>query len=169
MATAICLAGCLWWGPSTQASPPDKKAEALPIRITADKLVTDNSVRTAEFSGNVKAVQGDTEVLAQRLKLFYGDSAGGASAASGDIERIEAYGEVKITFDNKVAVSDQAIYITDTRKLILQGPGSKVTSGKDEIVGSKITFFRNDGRVILDGDTDNRVKAIIHSSQRGLN
>ena len=130
--------------------------------------MADNTLRTAEFSGNVRAVQGDTEVTADRLKLFYGSQAA-ATAATSDIEKIEAYGHVRITFDNKVAVGDQAIYITSERKLILQGPGSKVISGQDEIAGSKITFYRNDGRVILDSDAGNRVKAIIHSDQRGLN
>jgi lipopolysaccharide export system protein LptA len=52
---------------------------------------------------------------------------------------------------------------------VLEGPGAKVVSGKDEVVGSKITFYRDDGRVSMEGDGQNRVKAIIHSGQRGLN
>ncbi len=152
------------------AQTPDPATKSGPIEITADKLVTDNKARTAEFTGNVHAVQGDTEISAERLLLFYKDGSGQtASMASGDIERMEAYGKVRILFDNKVAVSDQAVYITQERKLILEGQSARVTSGKDQIEGNKITFYRDDGRVALEGNADNRVRAIIHSEQRGLN
>ena len=166
--------GCLYalsiWGPGTVASAAEPAKLTEPIHITADRLVTDDKARTAEFSGNVRAVQGDTEVIADRLKLFYGGQTGEHSETeSSDINRLEAHGEVKISFDNKVAVGDQAIYTTKDRKLVIQGPNSKVISGQDEIVGDKITFYRNDGRVILDSDTKTQVKAIIHSDQKGLN
>ncbi len=141
-----------------------------PIHITADKLVTDNAKRSAQFSGNVKAVQGNTVITSDRLSIFY-TSAGGSSAATpgSNIERLKAEGKVRIEFDNKVAVSNQAVYIIAERKLVLSGPGSKVVSGQDEISGSKITFFRDDGQVILEGDENNRVNAIIHSDHQGLN
>ena len=145
-------------------------AEDGRIEITADRLVTDNTAGSAEFSGTVRAVQGDTEITADRLILFYKNGTGQTTAMdSGTIERMEAYGSVRIEFDNKVAVSDQAVYITKERKLVLEGAGSRVTSGRDRIEGNKITFFRNDVRVALEGNAGNRVKAIIHSDQRGLN
>ena len=137
-----------------------------PIRITADKLVTDNAKRSAQFSGNVKAVQGNTVITADRLSIFYTSAGGSSPAAPGsNIERLKAEGNVRIEFDNKVAVSNQAVYIIAERKLVLSGPGSKVVSGQDEISGSKITFFRDDGRVKMEGG----VNAIIHSNRQGLN
>ncbi len=133
-------------------------------------MVTDNAKRSAQFSGNVKAVQGGTVITTDRLTIFYKSGDGSSSAAAGgNIERLKAEGNVRIEFDNKVAVSNQAVYIIAERKLILSGQGSKVVSGQDEISGSKITFFRDDGRVALEGDEKNRVNAIIHSSDRGLN
>lgn len=148
----------------------EDRAESDPIRITADRLVTDNAKRSAQFSGNVKAVQGNTVITADRLTIFY--NSGGSSSSNSsvqNIERLKAEGKVRIEFDNKVAVSNQAVYIIAERKLILSGPGSKVVSGQDEISGSKITFFRDDGRVALEGDGQNRVNAIIHSEDGGLN
>lgn len=147
-----------------------QKDNADPIRITADKLVTDNQKRSARFSGNVKAVQGDTVITTDRLTLFYRAQKDASDAGpAGSIERIEATGHVRIEFDNKVAVSSQAVYIIEERKLVLSGSESKVISGQDEIVGSKITFYRDSGTVALEGDGKNRVKAIIHSGQRSLN
>jgi lipopolysaccharide export system protein LptA len=153
-----------------RAAEPETKAKGTPIEITADRLVTDNVAKSADFTGKVRAVQGDTQITADRLILFYGDTSGKtASLEGGSIKRMEAYGQVRITFDNRLAVSDQAVYITSERKLVLKGPGSRVTSGKDQIEGTKITFYRNDGRIALEGNADNRVKVTIHSEQRGLN
>jgi len=147
-----------------------KKAKSDPIRITADKLVADNQKRSAVFSGSVKAVQGNTVITTDRLTLYYTSQGEATPSSQADsIERMEALGHVRIEFDNKVAVSNQAVYIIAERKLILTGQESKVVSGQDEIVGSKITFYRDNGRVALEGDDQTRVKAIIHSDQRGLN
>lgn len=155
--------------PST-ADTTAKKQTREPIRITADKLVTDNQKRSAQFSGNVKAVQDDTVITADRLTLFYhsqGDQSPSESITQ--IERIKASGHVRIEFDNRVAVGNQADYSVIERKLVLSGPESKIISGMDIISGSKITFYRDKGQVALEGDEKNRVKAIIHSNQRGLN
>ena len=158
------------WPSAAFSQAAQDPSEAEPIEITADKLVTDNTAKSADFTGNVHAVQGDTEVTAERLILFY-ESGGdqNASIEGGTIDRMEAFGQVRITFDNKVAVSDKAVYITKERKLILEGPGSKIVSGKDQVEGTKITFYRDSGRVALEGNADNRVKVTIHSDQRGLN
>jgi lipopolysaccharide export system protein LptA len=152
------------------AADAEDRGKGDPIRITSDKLVTDNAKRSARFSGHVKAVQGDTVITADQLTIFFKSGGNAASNISNnDIERLLAEGQVRIEFDNKVAVSNQAVYIVAERKLILSGPGSKVISDQDEISGSKITFFRDDGRVQLEGDGRNRVNAIIHSEHQGLN
>jgi lipopolysaccharide export system protein LptA len=146
-----------------------EKTSTDPIEITADNLVTDNQKRSAIFSGNVTAVQAGTKMSADQLTIIYKSKSGPEATGTNDIERLEARGNVRIEFDNKLAVSNQAVYIIEERKLVLEGPGSKVVSGQDEITGTKITFYRNDGRMALEGDEGNRVKAVIHSDQRGLN
>lgn len=156
------------------ADAPAAKPPEEPIRITANKLVTDSRSNSAQFTGSVRAVQGQSILTADHLTLIFDSKKDNAADAgmAGDttgIKRIEARGNVRIEFDNRVAVGEQAVYITDERKLVLEGPGAKVVSGKDEVIGSKITFYRDDGRVSMEGDGHNRVKAIIHSGQRGLN
>lgn len=143
-------------------------APAEPIRISADRLVSDGDNRTAEFSGNVKAVQAQTVIMADRLKLTYKEG-GQAGASTDSIETIEALGHVRITFDNRVAVSEKAVYTTVDKKLVLSGPESRITSGQDVITGARITFYRDTGRVEIVGDENNQVKATIHSEQSGLN
>ncbi|MFW5855374.1 MAG: LptA/OstA family protein, partial [Thermodesulfobacteriota bacterium] len=48
----------------TAAAPAKETEEAERIHITADSLVADDNEKFAEFSGNVKAVQGGTEITA---------------------------------------------------------------------------------------------------------
>ena len=169
LAMVVLIAGLTAAAPAF-AADAENPGKADPIRITSDKLVTDNAKRSARFSGNVKAVQGDTVITADQLTVFF--KSGGSTTSkisNNNIERLLAEGHVRIEFDNKVAVSNQAVYIMAERKLILSGPGSKVISGQDEISGSKITFFRDDGRVMLESDGQHRVNAIIHSDHQGLN
>ncbi len=175
MLAAITILGGIWavTGPARADQPAVAQAGG-PIHITADRLVTDSRTNSAQFSGSVRAVQGQSKMTADRLTLIFdskgdGDSTSESAEGATGIKRIEAQGNVRIEFDNRVAVGEHAVYITDERKLVLNGPGAKVISGKDEVVGSKITFFRDDGRLSMEGDGQNRVKAILHSGQRGLN
>jgi lipopolysaccharide export system protein LptA len=151
------------------AADPVEKSSNDPIHITADHLAIDNASHTAVFSDHVTAVQGDTTIKADSLTIFYKGGSGAATPGANDIERLEARGNVHIFFDNRLAVSNQAVYIIGERKLILEGPGSKIVSGQDEIVGTKIVFDRNTGHMVLEGDDRNQVEAVIHSDQRGLN
>jgi lipopolysaccharide export system protein LptA len=151
------------------AAEPQQQTSPTPIEITADTMVTNSQAHSAVFSGNVIATQGDSRLTADQLTIVYKSDSKAESAGANDIERLEAHGHVRIMFDNKLAVSSQAVYTMKEHKLVLEGPDSKVFSGKDEIVGSKITFYRDDGRMTLESDDRNRVKAVIHSEQRGLN
>lgn len=158
------------WAAESQTDNSEAKVLSEPIHITADRLVTNIADHSAEFSGNVVAVQGETQIKADRLTVHYQSEGGTApDDGTGAIKQITAQGQVNITFDNRLAVSEQAVYISAERKLVLKGPGSKVTSGQNEIVGSKITYYRDDGRVTVEGDDQNRVKAIFHSDQDALN
>lgn len=164
----LLLGGLVAMGTAMAADAVGDGAAAEPIRITADRLVSDSNKRTAEFSGKVKAVQGQTIITADRLKLTYKDGQRDNTETE-SIDTIEAQGQVHITFDNRVAVSEKAVYTTVDRKLVLSGPNSKITSGQDVITGSRITFYRDAGRVEIVGDAENQVKATIHSDQSGLN
>ena len=141
------------------------------IHITADRLIAEGNSNNAEFTGNVRAVQETTVITSEKLKIFYKkDSSGIKNNSKGDesIKEIIASGNVKILFDDKIAETQQAIYTTETRILVLNGPDSKVTSGKNIVSGSKITFFRDDGRVKVEGSGNRRVEALFESGGKGL-
>ena len=158
----------------TAAAPGKENKEAERIHITADNLVADDNEKFAEFSGNVKAVQGGTEITADRLRILYqGSPAAGESAESnssadpqGSIQRIIAVGAVRITFDEMVAEAREAVYTTADRILVLSGPDSKVIKpDSGTISGSRITVERDTGRIRFEGN----VEGIFVPGEKGLN
>lgn len=168
----VCMVLALLVGSHGLAvAEPEVEDNTQPIEITSDRLVSDNSTHTAEFSGNVTAIQGGTKITADRLILYYGGrNRETQTQTMNNIEKIEALGHVRMLFDNRVAVSEQAVYTTKDRKLIFTGPSSKIIDGQDEVTGGKIIFDRNSNKVTIGkGNQDDQVKAIIRSNQRGLN
>ena len=167
---------------AAQAQAPEGSEPTLPaapIEITADRLVSDTQNHLARFEGNVKAVQGETTIEADRLEVYYKEDADiqrdSAAEAGDDAEReagalskIAASGNVRIKFDNRLAVTDEAVYITDQRILTLTGSPARVTSGKDQVSGTVIKFYRDSGRIEVQGDRGKPVEAIFHSGEKGI-
>jgi lipopolysaccharide export system protein LptA len=140
----------------------DDAAAERTIHVTAERLVSDSNNNQAEFIGNVHATQGNTQITADRLKLFFSKKADTDETASAQsLEKLVASGNVQIKFDNRLAVAKQAVYITAERVLVLTGPDATVTSGENTISGEKITFYRTDGRFTVEGGSGGQVKATI--------
>lgn len=150
---------------------PIKDESENKIHITADRLIAEGNSNNAEFIGNVRAVQETTVITSNKLKIFYKKDSSGTevnSKAGESIKEIIATGNVKILFDDKIAETEQAVYTAETRILVLNGPNSKITSGKNTISGSKITFFRDDGRINVEGSGSKRVEAFFESDGKSL-
>lgn len=142
------------------------------IHITADKLISDHEAKYTEFIGNVRATQRDTVITADKLKIFFKrgmDNKKNPLAGDESINKIVANGNVQIKFDNRVAVTQQAVYITETRVLVLSGADSKVISGNNSISGEKITIYRTDGRIQVEGGKGERVEAVLYTGEKGIN
>ena len=145
------------------------------IRISADKLTVHDKDKLAEFAGSVKASQGNNVIRSDKLKIYYKSGFGEEEkkpAGEETIEKLVASGNVRIRFDENIAVSDDAVYVTETRVLVLTGENSKITKGNDSISGSKITLYRDDGRITIEGGqkTDGqkgRVEAVFYPGKKG--
>lgn len=135
-----------------------------PIQITADTLEADNRNRTFLFKGNVKVIQGTTEMTSERLKVWYrNDDPDQKPSTDGEarIRDIEADGNVVILFDGRTAKSDQARYSADKGTLTLLGENATIIDGKNTIRGSKITLYRTEDRITVEGNRAGRVEAVI--------
>lgn len=150
---------------------PNQGGDETRIHITADRLTTDTNEKLVEFIGNVKATQGTTILTADRLKVFYreqSETQTQPNAEADAISRIIAQGNVKILFDNQVAIAEQADYITDKKIIILSGTDTKITSGNNSISGTKITLYRDEGRIQVESSKEKRVEAFFYSQENGL-
>jgi lipopolysaccharide export system protein LptA len=154
---------------SEQPNPPADDPPINKIRITAQRLVSNTADNLAEFIGDVKANQGETEITADSLKVFFSSqNEDGETSPAQSLEKLVATGNVEIKFDNRLAVARQAVYITAQRVLILKGPGARITSGENTITGETITFYRADGRFTVEGGSNGRVSAVILPDASGL-
>jgi lipopolysaccharide export system protein LptA len=133
------------------------------IQVSADRLVANLQDNMAEFIGNVFVTQGEATLRADRVKVYTKGTPKGADPARSGIESIEriiASGNVVIDMQEGTAVTDQADYDAGKRILILSGPGTKVTKAGNSLTGSKITLYRDDGRIKVDGSGQQRVRAV---------
>lgn len=169
---AVFVVGSVYYGfvsyaeekPRSKSDPPPEK-----IHITADRLEVDNEARHAEFIGRVVAIQGNTKIESDRLKIYYKQNVKKdkeAQTTQDQIEKIVARGNVKIVLDDRVAYTDQAVYMAATGVFVLTGPQTKVVSGKNYISGEKITVYRNDNRMSVVGNPNQRVEAVFYSQEK---
>lgn len=123
-----------------------------------------------EFIGNVKATQANTIITADRLIIVYTPDTTGSQAgtpAPESIEKIIAQGRVKIIHNDIIAETDMAEYTMKSAILVLTGEPSNVTQGSHSLSGTKFTLYRSAGKIIVDSNGKNRVKAVFDSSETG--
>ncbi|PKP76174.1 MAG: lipopolysaccharide transport periplasmic protein LptA [Alphaproteobacteria bacterium HGW-Alphaproteobacteria-3] len=150
-AFALLLAGLLHAAPvSAQESgapggfrnEPDK-----PIEVEADALEVQDTERTATFTGNVRVVQGDIRMKADRIAVHY---AGGKSGGS-RIQKIAASGNVLISApDNQTASGDWANYMVATRQIEM-GNSVVLRQGENVIRGSRLSVNLDSGQARVSG------------------
>lgn len=118
-----------------------------PINIEADSLEVNDQKKTATFSGNVTATQGDFTLKAKELQVNYvakdkkdtkSDAAGPGSDSQ--IKQINAKGKVLVkTKDNQTATSDWARFDV---------PGQLVTIGGNVVLTEGLNTIKGDRLVI---------------------
>ncbi|MBW1836936.1 MAG: lipopolysaccharide transport periplasmic protein LptA [Deltaproteobacteria bacterium] len=156
---------------AADTSLPPNSNQNNKIHITADRLIADSETKNVEFIGNVRVTQGTSVITADRVRIFYhqisGNKTGGLDGEN-SIEKIIANGNIKIRFKNILAVSEQAVYILDTKVLVLTGPDSKISSKGNSVTGEKITLNRANERITVEGGNQKRVEAILYPGEKGI-
>jgi lipopolysaccharide export system protein LptA len=141
------------------------------IHITADRLIAESESKHIEFIGNVRVTQGSSVITADRVKIFYHRISGnkaGSIVGEKSIEKIIASGNINIRFENILAVSEQAVYILDTKVLLLTGPDSKISSKGNSVTGEKIILNRANESITVEGGNQKRVEAVLYSDEKGI-
>ena len=175
----LCILFLLLITSTIQAKDNSAKINKLsskePIEIVADRMDAYNEKKLVIFSGNAVATQGDKEIKSDRLLLYYKKETGkkekiGAKEidGTGDLEKIEAKGNVIVTQKEKVATGDEAVYLQDSGQIIMTG-NATLRDGKNLIKGDKVIVFVNEDRGTVESDPQKRVKAIIYPQEKSEN
>lgn len=132
----------------------------MPITVKSNEMTADNKGKTAVFSGKVVAKQGDITIFSDRLTVSYAEK-------GGDVEKVEALGNVRIVQLNRTGFADQALYDSHNGRIVLTG-SPRVVQGGDSISGKVITYYVDDEKsdVSSGGDPKARVEAVINPPAR---
>jgi lipopolysaccharide export system protein LptA len=143
---------------SVVSAVPDSRRDTsnLPITIKSNDLSADNKGKTAVFSGKVVAKQGDLTIFCDKMTVYYGNT-------QGDVDKIEADGNVRIVQENRTGLASHAVYESKQGKIVLSGGNPKVMQGADTVSGEIITYFIDDERSSVTGG---RVEAVIHPKSK---
>lgn len=142
----------------------DKNAE---IHVSADLLVSDRNAGYAEFTGSVVATRDGSILTCNKLKVFYSEKSKEKEGEKpGAIDKMIATESVKLTFENKIAVAEKAVYTAADDSMVLTGGDPKVTSGNSYVSGKKIILFRTTGKVVVESGKTKRVNAEFHPQDK---
>lgn len=143
-----------------------------PIEIVSDRMDAYNEKKLVIFTGHAVATQGDKEIKADRLLIYYkkdsskkdkvGDK---AVEGAGNLDKIEAKGNVKVTQKQRVATAEEAVYIHDSGQIVMTG-NPVLRDGKNIIKGDKVIVFVNEDRGVVESNPQKRVKAVIYPQEK---
>lgn len=143
------------------ASSPAPAAESYrsnqPIDIVADRLEADDAAGQVKFVGHVVATQGDATLYSHQMVFFL-------QPKSREVERVEAFGDVRIVQGDRVATGQKGIFYRPEGRIVLTGD-PKVHQGQDWVAGEEIVVFLNQQRSIVRSGEKARVKATFHPKE----
>lgn len=139
-----------------------------PLEITADSLEVAQQNQTAVFVGNVRASQGELQLTADSLRVYYRDQGSSQTPTQGAISRLDAIGNVTMTSPAESATSEWAVYDVDKGAITLGGQVA-LTRGENIIRGAQLVVDLNTGlsRIVGTGGNQGRVKGVFVPAQQG--
>lgn len=133
-------------GTAFQASKKD------PIFITSNWMEADRKKNTITYKGQVVAIQADMTMRSEILTAYYDP----------DMKQLKeaiAEGKVQVDQGDKHARGTKAVFNGKAQTVTLTG-SPMVRQGNSEVSGSRITFFIEEDRAVVEGGSE-RVKAVI--------
>lgn len=128
-----------------------------PIDIVADRLEANDAAGQVKFSGRVVATQGDATLYSHQMIFFL-------QSKSREVERVEAFGDVRIVQGDRIATGQKGIFYRPEGRIVLTGD-PKVHQGKDWVAGEEIVVFLNEQRSLVRSGEKARVKATFHPKE----
>jgi len=149
----------LWEEPKDE----DKKKTATPVLtvVRASHLDYTDADRLAVYTGGVDMARPGMHITSRELHAFLADS-----SADSRLEKAFADGGVRIVANTaggaRIATAEHTEYYTDEQKVILTGGKPRlVDDAGHSTEGTKLTYFSNDDRLLIDGASDRPVQTLI--------
>lgn len=145
-----------------------------PIQIVSDRFDIYPDKRVAVFSGNVVVTQEDTVINSDEFFLHYkkegiktkqNDKNVNTGIATGNIEKIEAKGNVIIKQKEKVVTGDNAFFYNGEQKIVVTG-NPIMKEGNNIIKGDRVIFFLKENRGVVESSSTKRVTATIYPEEK---
>ncbi len=160
---------------SVSASEPQKETKNItssaPIQIVSDRLDAYNDRGLVVFSGNVVATQEDKIIKSDKLFLHYKKREGESEKVgskniikTGELEKAEAKGNVRITQGEKIVTGENAVFYNDSQKAVVTG-NPVMQDGNNIIKGEKIIVLLEENRGIVESTPGSRVTATIYPEE----
>lgn len=125
------------------AAEPTTKDE--PVRVTADRMVSDSRTDLIVFSGNVEIYRGDLYVKADRLEVKQNHE-------TKKVSQMVATGNVFIRRGEQAATAEHAVFFESEQKAVLTG-NPHAWEGTTEVWGEEMVFLLNERSMIVTGGT----------------
>jgi lipopolysaccharide export system protein LptA len=167
--------------PLAYGAPPKQPAteKEIPMRITATRLEADQKAGIIIFSGQVKALYGDSTLYSDKLLVYLKKQPAPPKGAAkppedkteqsplgdlgaGKIDRIVAKGQVRFVQADRVATGDEAIYYKDKDEVVLLG-NPQLWQAENTLKGERIVFNIKSNKVLVESSPQRRVEALLYS------
>lgn len=175
-ATAV---GGFWHGASAAPVSPVKAAKDVETRIIADKMTYQSDKQQVVFETKVHVIRPDFELWSDKLTVYMkpppqddgkpraeGKQGGlPEGMATGDVDRLVAERNVRMTSDGREGTSSKATYTVDTEILLMEGD-PKVADGDNVITGDIIKYYTKENRSEVLGSSKKRVEAVFSTRNK---
>jgi len=132
-----------WLGNSSRPSSANgSSTNGGGMTITSDRIEYDYKELVIAFDEHVLVVDPRFTMTCDRMLVFL--------EGTNQIKRIICIGNVDGSQPDRHATCDKAVYDHATGEIVMTG-NPVLTRGADRVVGTKITVYQNDSRVVVDG------------------
>ena len=171
-----------------EVAPPAKPEGEFPLHITSAKLEADQAAGTVTFTGQVKAIYGDSILYSDQLRVYFQPKpaaakgkgappeAAGAKETAGQsplgelggdkIDRIVATGQVRFVQEDRVATGKEATYYKERDEVVLVG-NPQLWQNENNLKGDRIIFNLKDNKMRVESSPQKRVEAHLYPTNQG--
>lgn len=144
-----------------------------PVDVSSDHFELDNGRKVATYKGRVEVLQDQNRLRADTLNIYFGSSgaapqggSGPAGANWGDIDHLEAIGDVYFVTPTQKVRGDKAVYTQATDTLVVTGT-VVAAQGDNVMKGSRLTVRVSTGQTTMEGAGDTgRVRGVFYPKQQ---